>query len=70
MSNDKHDVVWIDIDNAEAGDALLQRLADEARPNTVDRIARVIERGIQSGMTSHQMAKLIAGMIFEGEALE
>jgi len=63
-------IEWIDIDNDEAGDGLIRRLEDDAKPDTVERIASIIRRGMETSLTPRQMAERIAGMIFEGEALE
>lgn len=52
-----------------AGD-LIRKLEDDARPDTVSRVAALIAKGRIDGKSDDQIAAAIVGMIHEGEPLE
>jgi len=47
--------------------AALQALEDEAMPQTIPRIAKLIAAGREAGKTDMQVATEIAGFVFGGE---
>lgn len=47
--------------------AELQRLEDQAMPQTIPRIAAIIRKGLNAGQTDIQIATAVCGFIFQGE---
>lgn len=66
----KDAVTLVPITEAEASDDLIRQLEADARPDTVQRIARIIESGRRAHLTNEAIAQSICTMIFEGEPID
>lgn len=70
MTGKPGDVTLIEISEAEAGGDLIRQLEAEAKPDTVQRIAKLIDNGHRLNLTTETIATSICTMLFEGEPID